>query len=106
MTELLLVLGAITGVGALIIYDAFAWGYVLYKLYYWFALPVFPNLPHISFFQAVGLFFIILLFKIGIKQSKYEMPNGGIIEAKHEWTPMLVLPWIFLLICMFVRLFI
>jgi len=46
-----------------IAYDALVWGLVCWKFWYWFVLPVFPTLPEIAFWQAVGLMFFIALFK-------------------------------------------
>jgi len=45
------------------LYNAFAWGLVLFKFWAWFMLPVFVALPALTFVQALGLMFVIGLFK-------------------------------------------
>lgn len=69
MQILLMILGIIALVGGLIVYSSISWGYVAWKFWYWFLLPVFPNLPHITFWQAVGLFFVTALFKTAVASS-------------------------------------
>lgn len=46
-----------------IIYATFSWGVTLFYFWYWFLLPVFPDLPQITFLHAVGLMLFIYLFK-------------------------------------------
>jgi len=59
-------------VGALLTYSSLMGGLVLYKFWVWFVLPVFTELPEISFGQAVGLMFVISLFKATSGSSKDE----------------------------------
>lgn len=47
----------------LFLYDTLAWGLVLFKFWGWFMLPVFVTLPALTFIQALGLMFVIGLFK-------------------------------------------
>ena len=47
----------------ILLYDAASWGLVMYMFWDWFLLPVFPTLPTITFINAVGLMFLINLFK-------------------------------------------
>lgn len=54
---------AIGALGGLIVYTMLSWGYVLYKFWEWFVLPVFHTLPSITMYQAVGLMFVVNLFK-------------------------------------------
>jgi hypothetical protein len=49
-------------------WGAFGWGFVLYKFWQWFVLPVFTTLPHISISQAVGLMMVVQLFDKNIPQ--------------------------------------
>ena len=63
MEALIALLGVASLVIGLIVYGSFSWGYVLYKSWYWFLIPVFPQIPHITFYQAVGLMLFIGLFK-------------------------------------------
>ena len=48
-------IGGITLISLFFIYNIFAWGFVFYKFYHWFILPVFTNLPVITFINAVGI---------------------------------------------------
>lgn len=67
---------ALTFIG-IMAYGAFAWGYVLYKFWQWFLLPVFPTLPHISISQAVGLMIVVQLFDKNIPQ----VLNGELVNS-------------------------
>lgn len=85
MEALLLILGGIL----LIAYNAFAWGFILYKFWNWFVLPIFVDLPHISIVQAIGLMCVVNLF-----HSRY---NGENIKKEYKDVTIsvtsLVLPW-------------
>ena len=90
MTELI---GVLVGLGFLaifILYKSFSWGFVLYKFWYWFLLPVFTELPEINFYEAVGLMLFLSLFK-----------NNKVTENENEkinWKQVFLLPWLTLLI--------
>lgn len=60
-----------------IAYSSIVGGYVVYKFWYWFVLPVFPELPEVTYAQAIGLMFFIGLFKYGGKSNENdnEMQN-------------------------------
>lgn len=91
---------------AAVLYGGFSWGFVLYKLWYWFVLPVFPNLPHIDFNQAVGLMLVIFLFhNTNLPQIKEEYLKDGDEPGKRLLSSVLV-PWILLLSCWIIKLFI
>jgi hypothetical protein len=62
---LLAIIGGLLLFAALAVYGAFSWGLVFMKFYYWFLLPVFTTLPHITFWHAVGIMFVIALFERG-----------------------------------------
>lgn len=47
----------------LLAYLSIAWGFVVYRFWYWFILPVFNNLPAIDFKQAIGIGIFLNLFK-------------------------------------------
>lgn len=104
MQELLLLLGGMTGIILIIVYGSFSWGFVLYKSWYWFILPVFPALPHITFLQAVGL----NLFTIFFKSIDTNVKKVGKIEIKSEpnWAGSIIAPWIGLVFIWLVHLFI
>lgn len=72
----------------LFLYDALAWGLVLFKFWGWFVLPVFVALPALTFVEALGLMFVIGLFKNHSSQiikKQYRMEYTGWI--------MWVMPW-------------
>lgn len=67
-------------------------GLVLFKFYYWFALPVFTNLPHITYLQCVGLVVFLGVLKGNytseLKEEYYKY------TAKEKLAGLLVAPWI------------
>lgn len=88
--EILAFIGIICLIPLLILYGSMSWGFVMTKLWMWFLLPVFPQMPHITFWQAVGLYIFLTLFK-----------NHGSTAIKDEykdkttdWTTTLIGPWI------------
>ena len=82
----------ILGIG--FVYDALTWGLVLYKFWGWFVLPVFITLPTITFVQALGLMFVISLFK-----SNFSGENIKDEFKKNNYTQpiqILLTPWFIL----------
>lgn len=47
----------------LLLYNTLSWGFVFFKFYYWFILPIFITLPHITFIGAVGLMVFCAVFR-------------------------------------------
>lgn len=87
-------LGIIGIVMFMLAYDALAWGWVCYKFWGWFLLPVFPELQQILFWQAVGLmFFFQLLQNKTIQVMKKEYRDD-------DATNLLIIlsPWIVLIL--------
>lgn len=73
----------------LFLYDTLAWGLILFKFWGWFVLPVFVTLPTLTFVQAIGLIFVINLFKnhkAQIIKKQY--------EDKRVSNHYLYMPWI------------
>jgi len=67
---------AIIFIGVFFIYNTLLWGWVLYNFWNWFVLPVFTTLPEVTFIQALGLMFVIGLFKSGsLEKPKEENLN-------------------------------
>jgi hypothetical protein len=94
MEIILMVLGVIVLIGAALLYGSLAWGFVMYKFWYWFLLPVFPSLPGIKFWQAVGLFIFINLFQISTGQAikeEYKDNTASTVAA-------ILNPWVLLFI--------
>lgn len=82
-------------IGILFVYDTFLWGVILYKFWNWFVLPVFTTLPVLTLVQAIGLMFVINLFK-----SHFMGENIRDEFKKNKWespVAILILPWITLI---------
>jgi len=86
MEALIALLGGIALFFLAIAYSTFSWGYVTYKFYYWFVLPVFTDLPAMSLAQAVGIALFISLFKN--HSSKKTTGN------ETNWPLALAQPWV------------
>jgi len=76
------------GIGVL--YGAASWGLVMYKFWYWFLLPVFPSLPHVTFAHAVGLAVFVGLFhtvQSQVIKKEYKDETQGMVLA-------IIAPWV------------
>lgn len=104
MPQLLLALGAVALIAIAILYESFSFGFLLYKFWYWFIIPSFPQVPHITFYHAVGLVLVIGLFKTH-DYSTREI-NGNEIKVKPDYIQLLIAPWVILIVGWFVHLFI
>lgn len=97
MEILLTIIGGIVLIAAALLYGSLAWGFVMYKFWYWFLLPVFPALPQIKFWQAVGLFIFINLFQIStgqpIKEEYKDNTAGAAAAILNPWV-LLLIGWI------------
>ena len=88
MTELVKLIGVLGLIAMLIIYSAFSWGFVTYKLYGWFVLSSFPTLTHFTVIQFVGFaLFVNALIRHSGTQIKKEykdenMEHFGIVMAQ------------------------
>lgn len=80
--------------GLALLYGSVSWGLVMYKFWYWFLLPVFPSLPHVTFVQAVGLMFFVGLFHgINSQVLKKEYKDEGaatLVAIAAPWLTLLV----------------
>lgn len=84
-----------------LLYSSLSWGFVVLKFWGWFMLPVFPQLPHIVFPQAVGLAFFIGLF------HNHTISRPITEEDKHRAHGVaLIVPWVTVLIGYVIHLFI
>lgn len=89
LEALLLILGGLLLIAIALVYGVFAWGIVMYEFWYWFVLPVFPTLPHVTIVQCVGLMLFIGLFHTNIPQViKKEYKD----ESMHNWMTVLAPP--------------
>ncbi len=101
MAALIGILGIIALVAIIVLYGAFSWGLVLYKCWYWFILPVFTTLPHITYTQAVGLMLVIGLFDRATSTSN-DKKEGD--KPKANWGTFFLRPFITLLVAYFIHL--
>jgi hypothetical protein len=100
METLLVIIGVIVLLLFFLVYGAISWGFVTYKFWYWFILPVFPTLPEIEFWQAVGLMFFISLFK-GSGATNDNKTNK---EKNTYLGTTIILPWLLLLLAYIVNI--
>jgi len=98
------IIGLIIALGMVAIafvYDVFSWGFVFYKLWYWFVLTAFVGLPAITLTQAIGLMIFLGLFKnFNIPMIKDEF----LAEKKNRFWSLLLLPWVTLLVGYLVKI--
>jgi hypothetical protein len=100
--EVLTILGGSVAIAFLVAfvfaYGTFAWGLIFWKFWYWFFLPVFPSFPHITFLQAVGLMFVVDLFKnqtqVSIKKEYKDEKSTTIMGVFNPWI-ILFIGWLF-----------
>ena len=93
---LIALLGTITLIIGITIYNSLSWGLVMLKFYTWFLLPVFITLPEITYVQAVGLALFATLFKnhrIDTIKSKYKDSSLAYAGLFSPWI-ILVLGWL------------
>jgi hypothetical protein len=94
MEFLFIVFGSVIAIFFLVLYSGFAWGFVCYHFWYWFLLPIFPNLPQVTFLQCVGLLFFISLFKnnssVQIKKEFQDNPSTFLTLILAPWMALLV----------------
>lgn len=87
---------------AIVLYSSFSWGLVLYKFWYWFLLPVFPDLPEITYILAVGLMLFIGLFH----NQTHTVIKEEYRKQGWEVSGIFFAPWITLIIGWFLHLII
>lgn len=82
----------------ILIYSSFSWGFVLFKFWHWFMMPVFFTLPSISLYQAVGILLFISIFKNKVPQipikdefiDSKKKTNNIVIQAIAPWMVLLM----------------
>lgn len=95
---LLGILAVLLVFAAIVVYGSFSWGFVLFKFWYWFLLPVFVELPQIDYLSAVGIMLFIGLFKnhatkVSIKDEfleKEEKLNTRIVNFLSPWITLAI----------------
>ena len=104
MKALITLLGIGFFIALLFIYSALISVIIIYNFWYWFVIPVFNTLPSITFYQALGLAFVIRLFKNHCTTAKQSI-NGKKIETEPDYS-VLFMPWLTLLFGYLVHLYI
>jgi len=95
-----IVFGAVFSV--LLVYNALSWGFVTFKFWTWFVLPVFVTLPALTFLQAVGLWVFITLFQ---NQTMPTVKKEYRDETANTIMPI-VAPWLVFAIGFLIKRFI
>lgn len=90
METLLGLLLALILIAGIFIYSTLSWGFVLYRFWYWFLLPVFPDMPHVTLLTTIGLAFLVGAF------VRHQEPHKETTKAENKTTIMnwLIAPWI------------
>lgn len=88
------VFGVIVIFYLIVLYTLFSEGFVALKLWNWFLLPIFPNLPHLIYIQMIG----IILAVAAIKPRN--TPTYKVDEENRNRNLFfsLIAPWVALLI--------
>ena len=98
MTEILIAIFGVIGIIALaFVYSTFAWGLVTYKFWYWFILPIFPDLPEVTFLQCIGMYMFISLFHglhINAMKKEYKDENAERWAAVIAPIVVLMIGWL------------
>jgi hypothetical protein len=87
---LIFLVGLVVMVGVL--YSSFAWGFVATKMYGWFVLTVFPELPDITWYQFAGFMFFIGCF---VRLTGVHIKDEYQDTSKY-WTTIGLGPWLML----------
>ena len=99
MTELITLFGVLGLIALLIVYSAFSWGFVTYKLYGWFVLPTFTEFPHFTVLQFVGFaLFVNALIRHGNSTSIKDEYK----DKKNEYLGAFLSPWLTLVFSWFI----
>lgn len=76
------------------IYSTLTWGLVCLKFWSWFILPIFPELPVITYAMAVGLIMFIGLFR----GHSVTMIKEHYRDMDLEFILLVIAPWLTLII--------
>lgn len=91
MEVLVTIIGIIGVTFGVLVYGAMTWGYVTYCFWDWFLTPVFHDIPHVTYYQCIGLFLVAgLIGRVGTKK----VPKG---DEKDYFLQVIIQPWAALL---------
>lgn len=97
MKGLILVLSTLVLIPALVIYDAFAWGYVFYKGVIWFS-PIIYKPISLSYHGAIALLLLYSVLKSGKGGTSKKTIDGVEIKEDYNFYILFTLPWFMLLV--------
>jgi hypothetical protein len=88
----------------IILYSGLAWGFVMYKFYYWFVIPSIVVAPELTYIQCIGIYLFARIFthqgptralkEEYLKDSNFEAVINGFL---YPWVALFV-GWVFLII--------
>lgn len=95
MSKILTMIIGFLGLFAIgLLYGALSWGLVCWKFWYWFLVPVFPQVPHITFLQAIAVMIFMGLFRGHptqvIKQEYTSQELFNVIAILGPWLTLCV----------------
>lgn len=103
---LVAIIAAIVVFTAVMGYSIFSYGFVLFKFWYWFLLPVFVTLPQITYYQAIGIMIFIGLFQKLKMEKHFKKDVIDKEKGKYDVYTALLMPWATLVLGYLVKLII
>jgi hypothetical protein len=91
-----------------LLYSSLSWGVVLWCFWDWFLIPVFPTVPELGYWKAVGLMFVIDLFKNQVFHPQPTFKPEFVTDdgKKSQMIATYISPWVVLLVGLFIQWFI
>jgi len=105
MEIILLILGSLVILPLMLLYLAFSWGYVCNVLYYWFIIPVFPNLPLLTITQCIGIVLFLSIFKSHSNTSYNKEFKEKYVDEAATYSNIILQPWVILFSSYIIKLF-
>jgi hypothetical protein len=81
------------------LYSTLSWGFVFFKFWNWFVLPVFSSLPVLTYVGATGLMFVVGLFQLNRSFPKET-------DKQMQVTGFFLNPWLTLLLAYLIKVLI
>lgn len=82
-----------------ILYKSFSWGFVGFKIYNWFIIPIFTGAPVLSWVYIAGIMFFVNCFTssntISYIKEEYRDNTSGISASIFAPWLMLLSAWVF-----------
>lgn len=103
MEIVIAIVGVVALIVGIILYSSLSWGYVAYKMWSWFILPVFTQAPTITFWQAVGIMFFIGLFHNHTTADVYISDKWEYKDKNSAMVNALIAPWVTILVAYMIK---